>query len=733
MTKRDFRVFLGAALLTAAPLFAGFASTESYLAAVGRVPGKNGAEFYTTVWATNLTTLPQTMTFQFLKSGQANTSPASFHDTLQPGQTKVYENVVETKLGLTNALGAARITSTGEIFVAERIYDQAPGDDLGNTEGLFFAGVPKSFSISASQSASIQGIDQGGAENFRYNFALIETSGKPATVNIQIFDSSGAMLGQKAYPLLPYEQIQPAVDDVVHGIATTNARLTATVTDGGGSVILAGAQVANESQDSSGFEMTFRDSLLGTSGGTAGVTSLDGLAGALTLKAGNGISITPSGSSISIAYTGGGGAGGITSVTHDASLAGNGTGASPLGIANGQLVRSVNGLHDNLTLAAGPNVTITPNGSTITIASSAGGGGSGGVTSLNGETGAVTLAAGSNVTITPSGSSLTIASASAGLTLPYFGSANAGGTAFEVQNTGGGNGITGEASSGVALTGLSSTGAGVYGSSTSGHGMEAVSSSNDGIHATSQTGNGVYGGSASGNGSGVFGVSSGDTGAGVVAVNYSTGPGIYAENQSGGYAGDFEGDVIVFGSLTVHGPFSASGLKDFVTPHPTDPSRQIVYTCIEGAESGTYFRGTGRIVNGFATIEVPEDFRLVTSPEGLTVQLTPLGGLAVLAVLNEDLGRIVVQGSSDVAFHYLVNGVRAGFEKHETIQANTAFVPRSADDPRLKGEPDGVRRTLEANGILNPDGSINLETARRLGWDRQESWNTVKPVARQPR
>src|SRR5215471_21067524 len=81
---------------------AGFASTETFLPAVGRIPGKFGAQFYTTIWATNLTGGTVHFTLDFLKQGQANTSPASFADTLAPGQTKTYENVVETKLGLVD-------------------------------------------------------------------------------------------------------------------------------------------------------------------------------------------------------------------------------------------------------------------------------------------------------------------------------------------------------------------------------------------------------------------------------------------------------------------------------------------------------------------------------------------------------------------------------------------------------------------------------------------------------
>src|SRR5215471_4253472 len=97
-------------------------------------------------------------------------------------------------------------------------------------------------------------------------------------------------------------------------------------------------------------------------------------------------------------------------VSHDATLTGDGSPSSPLGIApggvntaqlangavtgpkiaagavgtlqlangsvipskisNGTVVRSLNGLSDNVTLAAGSNVTITPSGNTLTIAGS---------------------------------------------------------------------------------------------------------------------------------------------------------------------------------------------------------------------------------------------------------------------------------------------------------------------------------------------------------------------------
>lgn len=95
------------------------------------------------------------------------------------------------------------------------------------------------------------------------------------------------------------------------------------------------------------------------------VKSFNGLFDNVSLAAGSNITITPSGNTLTISSLLG-----LTSVTHDASLTGDGTGSSPLGIASGQVTRSVNGLTDNVSLVAGDNVTITPSGNTLTIASS---------------------------------------------------------------------------------------------------------------------------------------------------------------------------------------------------------------------------------------------------------------------------------------------------------------------------------------------------------------------------
>ena len=104
------------------------------------------------------------------------------------------------------------------------------------------------------------------------------------------------------------------------------------------------------------------------------------------------------------------------------------------------------------------------------------------------------------------------------------------------------------------------------------------------------------------------------------------------------------------------GPTQVIGDKDFVEPHPTDPNKMIAYVALQGPEAGTYFRGSGRLVNGFANI-IPEDFRMVTDEKGITVQVTPMGEPAMIWCVRKSLDKIELRGSSDVEFDFMVNGV----------------------------------------------------------------------------
>jgi hypothetical protein len=207
---------------------------------------------------------------------------------------------------------------------------------------------------------------------------------------------------------------------------------------------------------------------------------------------------------------------------------------------------------------------------------------------------------------------------------------------------------------------------------------------------------------------GVFGVS-GDTAVRGIVISSA---GFF---QASGSLG--RGGATPYG-VWADGGYGGSGPKYFVEPHPTDASKVIRYVSLEGPEAGTYFRGRGRFERGLARIAVPEDFRMVSDKEGLTVQVTPIGAMASFAVLKADLQEIVVQSSRSVEFYYLVQGVRATHRDLSPIGPGDEYTPEREDATIPLWLTEGQRRLLIQNGTYNADGTVNRETARRLGWDR---------------
>jgi hypothetical protein len=178
------------------------------------------------------------------------------------------------------------------------------------------------------------------------------------------------------------------------------------------------------------------------------------------------------------------------------------------------------------------------------------------------------------------------------------------------------------------------------------------------------------------------------------------------------------------------GNFGGTGAKYFVEPHPEKADMVIRYVSLEGNESGTYFRGRAKFQNGVATIDVPEDFRFVTDRDGLSIQVTPIGQMATVAVESIGLDRIVVRGSRDVEFFYTVNGVRKTHKNLTPIGPGTEFVPASPDTKMPLYLTEGQKQMLISNGTYKPDGTVNMETARRLGWDKE--WEKRGRPAPQP-
>jgi hypothetical protein len=109
--------------------------------------------------------------------------------------------------------------------------------------------------------------------------------------------------------------------------------------------------------------------------------------------------------------------------------------------------------------------------------------------------------------------------------------------------------------------------------------------------------------------------------------------------------------------------------KNFLIDHPLDPERCfLVHGCLEGPESGVFYRGTASLENGHATVALPDYFEALTRAEDRTVMLTPVCGgedapVSMLAASRVENGsfdvRAVDGASSEQEFYWQVMAVRS--------------------------------------------------------------------------
>ncbi|MEM7588179.1 MAG: hypothetical protein AAF560_32625 [Acidobacteriota bacterium] len=151
-----------------------------------------------------------------------------------------------------------------------------------------------------------------------------------------------------------------------------------------------------------------------------------------------------------------------------------------------------------------------------------------------------------------------------------------------------------------------------------------------------------------------------------------------------------------------------SGSNGFRTPHPKDPSREILYTSLEGPERGMYVRGSAKLRGGRATIELPEHFSVLANPKGMTVQLTPGSAETYgLAAVRKTPEKILVQelgkGKGSFAFDYVVYAARKDLPPLQVMRK------REAQDEGGPTKAGGMDKTsLEKAGHEASDADEEL-------------------------
>jgi len=557
------RILVTLALVLGMPVLAwsGFTGTEVYLPSVGLGPGYQGSHWHTGIWICNPGSQDAQVVVQFLTRGTGNPSSPTAQLVVPAGETIRITDVLADLFAMSKGYGALRFLSDQKILVASRTYSQPAGAGEEMSTGQFFGAVPAAFAIGQGDDTSIVGGFQFTpmeAGAFRYNYGFVETTGNNVTVRVTAYNGNDPTTALGSK------------DYSVGGFAAVQENLAKLITHPNGDNIVLSFQVLS----GSGKIIAFGT---GVTNGSNDPSTFEML--------------------FADSLLGGGGSsgGGLQSVAHDATLTGDGTTSAPLGVADGSLTAA----------------KLSASGSS------------------------------SGQVLTSDGISVhwQAPSSGGGLTLPYSGSITTDATGFVVRNNGKGRGIFAEAQNHDGLTGAThaSGRSGVYGSSSHKEGY-GVFGRNQGNAATGYLGGSdlhhfgnvmpVGVGGECSHCVGVLGISdtdavfAGNTSSNTQVSLAGTDAAVWAFSPGSAPAGKFEGDVTIWGDLSV------TGTKNFCIDHPLDPGGKYLYhAAVESDEVLDQY--TGNVIldeSGRATVTLPDWFEAINTD--YRYQLTAIGGPA---------------------------------------------------------------------------------------------------------
>lgn len=126
--------------------------------------------------------------------------------------------------------------------------------------------------------------------------------------------------------------------------------------------------------------------------------------------------------------------------------------------------------------------------------------------------------------------------------------------------------------------------------------------------------------------------------------------------------------VTNIGDVLINGNLSATGTKNFEIDHPKKPGYKLVHAAVESPEAAVYYRGQSQLINGHASVNLPDYFETLTRKDDRTVFLTPqfdnnsqpISNLAASTVDNGSFSvRALDSNNPSQKFYWQVQAIRA--------------------------------------------------------------------------
>ncbi len=124
---------------------------------------------------------------------------------------------------------------------------------------------------------------------------------------------------------------------------------------------------------------------------------------------------------------------------------------------------------------------------------------------------------------------------------------------------------------------------------------------------------------------------------------------------------NFSGNI--FANQVTASGVTLTSRKPFDIPHPTKNGHRLRHVCLEGPESGVYYRGRLKDSN---VIELPDYWTGLVDPESITITLTQIGYSQDLIVEKIEWGRKIIIKSgtgANIDCYFMINGERKDGEK----------------------------------------------------------------------
>jgi len=211
------------------------------------VPGVAEVEGDSAHWRSDLRVFnsgnaPQTATLTFLTSSAS----ISQQITLNPGEVKALDNVLQSVFGLTNVGGVLHVTTgnNAPLVITARTYDQTAHGSVGQ----FIPAITPAESVGSSDRA-LQILQLEESPRYRTNIGIAEVTGNPAVAEISVVLPDSKVTPIVQVPLGAYEFVQLPVLSSIGVGNVYNTRISVRVINGDGKVTAYGSVIDRNTLD----------------------------------------------------------------------------------------------------------------------------------------------------------------------------------------------------------------------------------------------------------------------------------------------------------------------------------------------------------------------------------------------------------------------------------------------------------------------------------------------------